>query len=73
MHLENLIGGKLTAEVYYRMAERAMECKHKFNFTGDQKGANDSARYFRCEICGAVKIRSSDGTEYIVPGVKEEN
>ncbi len=55
------------------MAERAMECKHKFNFTGDQKGANDSARYFRCEICGAVKIRSSDGTEYIVPGVKEEN
>jgi len=50
-----------------------MECEHKFNFTGDQKGEKDSARYFKCEKCGMVKIRSSDGTEYIVQGFKQED
>ena len=49
-----------------------MECEHKFNFTGDQKGENDSARYFKCEICGAVKVRSSDGNEYLIAGSMEE-
>lgn len=50
-----------------------MECEHEFSFTGDQKGANDSARYFKCEKCGMVKIRDSDGNEYIIPGVKQEH
>ena len=50
-----------------------MECEHRFNYVGDQKGAKDSARYFKCEICGIVKVRSSDGTEYIIQGANSES
>ncbi|MHA1388947.1 MAG: hypothetical protein ACTSR9_10990 [Candidatus Thorarchaeota archaeon] len=50
-----------------------MDCEHRFNFRGDQKGEKDSARYYKCEICGMVKIRSEDGSEYLIPGVKEDN
>ena len=50
-----------------------MDCEHEFNFTGEQKGENHSARYFKCVKCGMVKIRSEDGSEYVIPGVKEES
>ena len=50
-----------------------MECEHKFDYVGDQKGAKDAARYFKCQICGIVKVRSSDGTEYIIAGAKSKS
>jgi hypothetical protein len=50
-----------------------MTCEHEFNYFGDQKGANASARYFKCIKCGTVKVRSEDGNEYLVPGTKQED
>ena len=49
-----------------------MKCEHEFNYVGDQKGANDSLRYFKCIKCGIMKVRSEDGSEFLVPGVEQK-
>jgi len=48
-----------------------MTCKHEFNYIGDQKGKKDTTRYFKCIHCGIVKVRSDDGSEYLIPAAKE--
>jgi len=45
-----------------------MACEHKFDYVGDEKAGKNSNRYFRCSLCGCVKVRSDDGAEYIIPG-----
>jgi hypothetical protein len=44
-----------------------MACTHVFDYIGDQKGQKASARYFKCKICGCVKIKSDEGAEYLIP------
>jgi len=49
-----------------------MVCKHEFNYVGDQKGRTASNRYFKCTLCGCVKVKADDGTEYLIPRPKDD-
>ncbi len=50
-----------------------MTCDHEFEYVGDQKAGQSSNRYFKCKLCGAVKVRSDDGTEYMIPAGEKKS
>ena len=50
-----------------------MTCDHEFEYVGDQKAGQNSNRYFKCRLCGAVKVRSDDGTEYMIPAGEKKS